>query len=147
MMGLPEIKALPVADLMAPDAHLYIWTVNRHLEATFDIARAWGAEPAQTLVWCKAPMGLGMGGAYVSTTEFVIFARRGKLRTATRQDSSWWQWKRRKHSSKPPAFLDMVERVSPGPYLELFAREKRSGWDCWGNEIEGTIELPRSMSR
>lgn len=140
-MSVDEIQALPVADWLEDDAHLYVWTVNRHLERTFEIVRAWGAEPSTVLTWCKKPMGLGMGGAFTITTEFVIFARRGSLKATAKLDSSWWQWKRGAHSAKPEAFLDLVEQVSPAPRLELFARRARFGWDYWGNESLGTAEV------
>jgi N6-adenosine-specific RNA methylase IME4 len=128
-MQLDEIGGLPVADLAADDAHLYVWTVNKYLEQTYEIVRAWGFAPSTLLTWCKAPMGIGMGWAFGLTTEFVLFARRGSLPYRTRVDSSWWQWPRGRHSAKPEAFLDLVEQVSPGPYAELFARRARFGWD------------------
>jgi N6-adenosine-specific RNA methylase IME4 len=146
-MTLDEITALPVAALAEADAHLYLWTTNRFLEASYDVVRAWGFRPAQLLVWCKPPMGIGFGGAFTTTTEFVVFARRGSLAHLQRRDSSWWQWSRPyanggiAHSAKPEAFLDLVEQVSPGPYLEMFARRARFGWDYWGDQSLGTVEL------
>lgn len=134
-MSLEEIAALGVGDLAESDAHLYVWTTNRFLEQTYGIVRSWGFKPAQVLVWCKPPQGVGMGGAFTSTTEFVVFARRGRLSVQQRVDSSWWKWSRVyenghiAHSAKPDAFLDMVEQVSPGPYAELFARRARLGWE------------------
>ena len=59
-------------------------------------------------------------------------------------DRNWWEWKRDKHSKKPEAFQDIVETVSPGPYLEMFARRQRAGWDTWGNEIDGQDIRERS---
>jgi N6-adenosine-specific RNA methylase IME4 len=70
-----------------------------------------------------------------------LFCRRGRDVRQAREDSTWWQWKRGKHSAKPEAFLDMVERVSPGPYLEMFARRNRLGWDTWGNEALNHVHL------
>jgi len=140
-MSLAEIAALPVAALAEDDAHLYVWTVNRYVEATYEIARAWGFRPATLLTWAKAPMGLGPGGAFSQTTEHVLFARRGRDVRKARSDSTWWAWKRGAHSAKPEGFLDVVEQVSPGPYVELFARRDRLGWDTWGNESLGTAEL------
>ncbi len=140
-MSLQEIELLPVADLAERDAHLYVWTVNRHLERTYGIARAWGFRPVTLLTWCKAPMGQGMGGVFASTTEHVLFCRRGSLAAKARVDRQWWQWKRGPHSAKPEAFLDIVEQVSPGPYVELFARRARFGWDYWGDQSLGTARL------
>lgn len=146
-MTLEEISMLPVPYLAADNAHLYLWTTNRFLEDAYAIARDWHFKPAQMLVWCKPPMGVGFGGAFTTTTEFVLFARRGSVPAAQRQDSSWWQWSRPyenghiAHSAKPEAFLDLVEQVSPGPYLELFARRNRLGWETWGNESLEHVEV------
>jgi len=147
VMSLDEIRALPVADLAEPNAHLYLWTTNRFLEDAYGVVRAWGFRPAQLLTWCKPPMGVGFGGAFTTTTEFILFARRGSLAHKVRLDSTWWQWSRVyegghiKHSAKPDAFLDQVEQVSPGPYLELFARRNRLGWETWGNEALEHVEV------
>lgn len=147
-MSLDAIRALPVGDLAEDEAHLYLWTTNRFLEESWSVARAWGFKPSTMLTWCKAPMGLGLGGQFTITNEFVLFARRGKLAPLRRSDSTWWQWTRPynenggpAHSRKPEAFLDLVEQVSPGPYLELFARRQRLGWDTWGNEAHCHVDL------
>jgi len=146
-MDLPTIETLPVGDLAEDAAHLYLWTTNRFIEDAYRIARTWGFRPAQLLTWCKTPMGIGFGGAFTTTSEFIVFCRRGTLAHAQREDSSWWHWPRPyenghiAHSAKPDAFLDMVERVSPGPYVELFARRARFGWDYWGNESLGTATM------
>jgi N6-adenosine-specific RNA methylase IME4 len=133
----PSLTVAAVASLdvpAAPDAHLYVWTINRYVESAYLIARAWGFNPSTLLVWCKAPKGRGLGGTFATATEYVLFARRGTLPAKRRLDRNWWEWKRGEHSRKPDAFLDLVESVSPGPYLELFARRQRLGWDTWGNE-------------
>ena len=132
-MSDAEIEALcpPAADA----AHLYIWTVNAKVEAAYKVARAWGFRPSSLLVWAKNPMGVGLGGTYCNTAEFCLFARRGTLPAMKRVPTTWWNWKRGKHSVKPDAFQAMIETVSPGPYLELFARRKRDGWEAWGNEV------------
>lgn len=104
-MSVDEIAALPVRHLADKTAHLYLWTINAYLEDTWEIARLWGFRPAALLTWCKAPMGLGLGGTFVQTTEHVLFARRGILPAAQRIDSTWFQWPRSgEHSRKPEAF-------------------------------------------
>jgi N6-adenosine-specific RNA methylase IME4 len=140
-MTVSEIAALPVRALADDDAHLYVWTINALIEDTYRIARAWGFEPKTLLTWAKAPMGLGPGGAYSQTSEHILFARRGRDVAQARCDTTWWQWPRGRHSAKPDAFQDVVEAVSPGPYVELFARRDRLGWDTWGNECLGTAEM------
>lgn len=153
-MALSDIKALPVSGLAATDAHLYLWTTNRYVRQVWDVAEAWGFSGVRVLVWCKAPFGLKVGGAWPSTAEFCLFARRGSLAATRQAASQWFELPRRiaapvragqsrngRHSEKPEAFLDLVEMVSPGPYLELFARRNRLGWDTWGNEALGHVEV------
>lgn len=143
-MSVEEIGALAVQDLAEKDAHLYVWTINAYLEDTYGIVREWGFKPAALLTWCKAPHGIGLGGTYIQTTEHILFARRGSLKALSRVDSTWWEWKRGPHSAKPEAFLDMVERVSPAPRLEMFARRNRIGWDTWGNEALVHVDVTSS---
>lgn len=146
-MTVEEIATFPVEGLAADDAHLYLWTTNRFVFDARDVAKAWGFTYSTLLPWCKSPMGLGPGGAFAITTEFCLFCRRGSLAPLRRWDTSWFQFKRVmaggsvKHSAKPDAFLDVVEQVSPGPYVELFARRPRLGWERWGDEADSTIEL------
>lgn len=145
----PQMTVQEIATLQVPaerDAHCYIWTINKYVRDTYDVMEAWGFKPSTLLTWAKAPMGLGLGGTFCNSTEFILFGRRGNLRAAGRIDRTWWQWKRGKHSVKPEAFQDIVERVSPGPYLELFARRKRPGWDVWGNEVESDENITKALS-
>jgi N6-adenosine-specific RNA methylase IME4 len=141
-LTVEEIRALPVFHLAEPDAHLYLWTTNRYLRESFNVLDSWGFRYAQTLIWCKTPMGKGPGGAFAQNAEFVLFARRGSLAHLEKQDGVWFNWPRTAvHSKKPEAFMDMVERVSPAPRLEMFARRQRLGWDTWGDEALEHVEL------
>lgn len=148
-LSVDEIAALDVRGLADQNCHLYLWTINKYLEDAFRVVRAWGFAYSTTLVWTKNPMGGGLGGTFGITTEFVLFATRGVVGTEHRASrTTWFNWKRAydergkpKHSAKPPAFLDLVEQVSPGPYLELFARSQRLGWDSWGNEALEHVTL------
>lgn len=142
-MSIADIQAMPVSGLVGKDAHLYLWTINHYVEHAYSVARAWGFSPSTLLVWAKTPFGGGLGGAFGISTEFCLFCRRGNLRASARVKGTWWNWKRPydergkpRHSAKPEAFQDMVETVSPGPYLELFARRPRPGWTVWGNEVK-----------
>ncbi len=140
-MEVEAIADLGIADMAERDAHLYLWTTNQFLEDAYFIARSWRFAPIKLLVWVKAPKGRGLGGTYASATEYVLFCRRGSLAALERVERNWWQWQRGAHSAKPEAFLDMVERVSPAPRLELFARRQRLGWDTWGNEALNHVTL------
>ena len=138
-MSIAEIKALPVAKLAADDCDIYLWVTQKYLPDAFSVMQAWGFRYCQTLAWCKAPRGLGQGGLFCPTTEFLLLGRKGRMPQGKRRvDSTWWQVKRphNSHSTKPEFFQDMVETVSDGPRLELFARRARPGWTVWGNEVE-----------
>lgn len=133
-MPLDEIKALTVAsEHAAPDAHLWLWGVNQLMDEAFAVCRAWGFEPVTMATWCKPQPGVGY---YLrNNTEHVILATRGNpMVPEHKPTASWFKWPRGAHSAKPDAFYDLVEQVSPGPYLEMFSRTARLGWDTWGNE-------------
>lgn len=138
-MTVEQIEQLEVP--AARDAHLYLWTINKYVEDAYRVMRAWGFRPVTLLTWAKAPMGLGLGGTFANSAEFVLFGRRGSLPALGRVDRTWWTWKRGRHSQKPEAFQDIVESVSPGPYLEMFARRARPGWDVWGNEVTCDVDI------
>lgn len=148
-MTVEEISALPVRSWSVPDtrpdrlgSHLYLWATTSFLTNAFDVSRAWGFEPSAVLVWCKPPSGRGFGGTFGANVEFVLFGRRGAPRSKAFVSTRWFEWPRGRHSEKPDAFYDLVEHVSEGPYLELFARRARLGdWDYWGNESLGTASL------
>jgi N6-adenosine-specific RNA methylase IME4 len=142
-MTVEEIAALPVESFAADDAHLYLWTTNRYLPDSFAVLQAWGFRYSQLLVWAKTPMGKGPGGTWAQNAEYILFGRRGSLKSPQRFDSVWFNWKRmgKAHSRKPDAMLDMVEQASPGPYVELFARRARFGWDYWGDQSLGSAEM------
>jgi N6-adenosine-specific RNA methylase IME4 len=140
-LTLGAMADLPIRKWVAKDAHLYLWATQRYLREAYWLAEAWGFAVSGVLVWCKKPRGFNVGGTFQSTIEFVLFCRRGSLPAKQRIDRQWFEWPRTAHSAKPDAFLDLVEQTSPGPYLELFARRARFGWDYWGDESLGNAEL------
>jgi N6-adenosine-specific RNA methylase IME4 len=135
-MTVDEIAALDVDAMAADDCALFLWTTQTFLEDAFAVVRAWGFKKSSVLVWCKAPHGWGPGGAFQSTVEFLIYARKGSPRNRKQVRSQWWQLPRGRHSAKPEYVQDMLEEVFPGPYLELFARRERTNWTVLGNEVE-----------
>lgn len=144
-MGLAAIKALPVASLATKDCRLFMWTTNRHLPVSFSVIEAWGFTYAQTIIWRKTgnPSPFAGGGVAPVHHEFLLVARKGSPEVAGTFPSSVVDAPAAVfgHSVKPECFLDYVERVSPGPYVELFARRQRFGWDTWGDQSLGTAEM------
>lgn len=134
------IAALPVRDLAQDDAHLYLWATNPRLfgeagaPAPLDMLTGWGFRYVTLLTWRKlgAP---GLGWYFRGDTEHVLFGVRGRLPIAEGERlSNHFAAARTVHSAKPDRFFEIVEQVSPGPRLELFARRRRVGWDVWGDE-------------
>ena len=134
-MTIEEIKAMEVLKIADDNAHLYLWTINKYVEESYQIARSWGFEPSCLLTWVKGPHGIGLGGTFVQTSEYLLFCRRGTLEASKRIDTSWFDFPRGKHSEKPEGFRKMIEDVSPGSRIELFARKKSPGWEVFGNEV------------
>lgn len=142
-MTMGEIAGLPVREIAADNAHLYLWTTaprlvgdrNDNSVTPFDILDAWGFRYATTLVWHKtgAP---GMGWYFRGDAEFVLFGVRGKcpIPPALRRSNVFVAPKSR-HSRKPEAVMDAIELVSPARRLELFARRHRLGWVAWGEGV------------
>lgn len=135
-MTLAELERLP--QLCPPlrdstDAHLYLWTTVGMLREAFALLDAWGYAYKTNLVWVKPQ--IGMGNYFRVSHEHVLFGVRGNAgRTQDRTLRSWFEAPRERHSRKPLSFYDIVEKASPGPYLDIFARDRRFGWDTWGNE-------------
>lgn len=136
-----ELAALPVGEIAAPDALLQMWVLDTHLEQALRIGRAWGfAYKTLGLVWHKMSPGgmayIGLGHWYRSGGEISLLFTRG---APTRLDRSVRQFIHspvREHSRKPEDQYRRLERLCAGPRLELFARQRRPGWDQWGDQVD-----------
>ena len=140
-MTLDEICELPVPQLTGKDSHLYLWVPNALLAWGLEVMKTWGFTYKTNIVWYKirkdgGPDGRGVGFYFRNVTELVLFGVRGSMRTlpAGRTQVNLVPTRKREHSRKPDEIYDIIEACSPGPYLELFARFVRGGWDQWGNE-------------
>ena len=139
-MDLQEVAQLPVGRLAAAQSHLYLWVPNALLSEGLEVMRAWGFTYKTNLVWFKirkdgGPDGRGVGFYFRNVTELILFGVRGSLRTLKpgRTQVNLFSTRKREHSRKPDEIFDVIEACSPGPYLELFARFRRNGWNQWGN--------------
>jgi N6-adenosine-specific RNA methylase IME4 len=140
LMTVAEIAALPVGKLASTDAHLWLWVTNATLFSGHIVMAAWGFRYRSCLTWVKP--GLGLGSSYLrNNTEHLLLGTRGKAPILFRSQPTWLYAPKQDHSHKPEEQYAVIERCSPGPYLELFARRKRSGWQAWGNEVASDIEL------
>ena len=133
-MPLEEIVALPVADLAEENAHLHLWTTNGFLPDALGLLAHWGFEYKSMLVWVKPQMGLG--NYWRVSHELLLFGLRGRLPFQDRAQRSWLLEDRTRHSAKPESVRERIEKVSPGPRLELFGRRAVPGWTVWGDQVE-----------
>ena len=151
LMSRDSILNLPVGDLAALDAVLFLWSTRKMFRegVAATVARYWGFEPAGEIIWGLRNPGAGdYTTGLVNDHEPCLVASRGSTGLITGEPLGVWFWRQvyeygpagvpqKKHSAKPPGFLELVERIAKPPYVELFAREARLGWDSWGNESLG----------
>lgn len=151
-MSLETIKALEVAGIAAPNAHLYLWVPNALLPEGLDVMQAWGFRYVSNVVWAKrrkdgGPDGRGVGFYFRNVTEILLFGVRGSMRTLSpaRSQVNMIETRKREHSRKPDEQYALIEACSPGPHLELFARHPRVGWAVWGDESQPLVS-PRGRA-
>jgi N6-adenosine-specific RNA methylase IME4 len=147
-MTIEELRALPVADLAAKDCVLIMWVIGSHLDQAIELGRQWGFTfKSDGFIWVKTGKHdqkvrpLGMGKWVRKQTEYTLIFSRGKpsrLEAGVRQlfetDEHVIYAPRREHSRKPDDQYSRCERLAAGPYLEMFARQSREGWDSWGDQ-------------
>lgn len=141
LMSLERIKALPVNDLAADNAHLYLWCYPATRYVAEDVMRAWGFEYKDEFVWGKDQFGLGHYFRHAHET--LLIGVKGKLPVQFRGQRSFMMLARQSHSHKPEEIHVMAQRMSPGPFLELFARRRAlPHWKVWGLEVDSDIVIP-----
>jgi N6-adenosine-specific RNA methylase IME4 len=139
LMPIADIKALPVKRIAADDAHLWLWVTNATFAAGLEVMESWGFAYRSCLTWIKPYYGLGV---YLrNQTEHVLLGVRGRLPIQFHSQGTWFYAPLQDHSHKPEEQYAIIERCSPGPYLELFARRYQPGWHVWGNEVRCDVEL------
>ncbi len=138
-----QISEMPVNNIAAEKSHLYLWVPNALLAEGLKVVKAWGFTYKTNIIWHKIrkdgePDGRGVGFYFRNTTEMILFGVKGKLRTYQpgRSQVNIIRTRKREHSKKPDELYDIIEKCSPEPFLELFARGHRKGWTSWGNETE-----------
>jgi N6-adenosine-specific RNA methylase IME4 len=143
-MDLGDIRRLPVSQIAAPVAHLYLWVPNALLPEGLAVMESWGFKYKSNIIWHKIRKdggsdGRGVGFYFRNVTEVLLFGVRGKnARTLppARSQVNMLQTRKREHSRKPDEQFELIQSCSPGPYLEMFARGERPGWAVWGNQAD-----------
>ena len=136
-MSVEEIAAFPIEEKAADNAHLHLWTTNAFLFDARTVMEAWGFTYKSCFVWVKP--NIGMGNYWRVSHEFLLMGVRGSLPFRDRSLRSWGEFPRGQHSAKPEPIYDLIEKASPGPYFELFARRQRDDWASWGDGVEPNL--------
>jgi len=159
-LDFERLAALPIADLVANDCALFIWAIDPLLPRALDLIHAWGFEyKTVAFYWVKlnsaakhsADYFTGLGYWTRANPEQCLLATKGKPIRQAKDVRRLVVERRREHSRKPDCVRERIERLVSGPYLELFSRETKPGWDCWGNQAglfdAGKVETRRQPSR
>jgi N6-adenosine-specific RNA methylase IME4 len=124
--------------IAADDAHLWLWVTNASLWAGKQVMDPWFTYRS-ILTWTKPRFCLG---TYLrNLTEHLLLGTRGRAPVLFRGQGSWFYAPVQEHSHKPEEQCAIIERCSPSPYLELFARRLRLGWHVWGDEVDSDVAL------
>jgi N6-adenosine-specific RNA methylase IME4 len=151
-MSLDAIKRLQVGNWAAPDCALFLWATDPLLPAALDVIAAWGfTYKTVGFYWAKttkdgARFPMGTGYYTRANPEQCLLATRGHPKRISRSVRKLIVSPRRLHSQKPDEVYERIEGLSPGPYLELFARGQRPDWDSWGLESESGPSVRRWRS-
>ena len=145
LMKTIDIMNLNVKSISCDNAHLYLWVTNNKLPDGLKVMEAWGFNYKTVITWTKDRFGLGQ--YFRGNTEHCLFGVRGmlpyKVEDGKRQQGvTGFEAKRTEHSAKPSEMIRMIEKVSDREgfnKIELFARNRKDGWDCWGLEIDKRI--------
>ncbi len=147
-MTIEDIQNMPVDQITADKAHLYLWVPNALLPSGLEVMKAWGFEYKTNIVWEKVrkdggPDGRGVGFYFRNVTELLLFGIKGdnnRTLQPGRTQVNLIRTMKREHSRKPDEIFPIIEACSPGPYLEMFARGHRDGWTLWGNQANEDYE-------
>lgn len=132
-MSMDELLALPVKKLSSDQAHLHLWTTHSFMREGFQLMEAWGFQYKSMFVWVKHQ--LGTGYYWRGAAEYLMLGVKGSCPFREHRHRNWMLADRTKHSAKPFHVRSLLERVSPGPYLELFGREAIQGWTIFGDQV------------
>lgn len=140
-MDLDALKALPVERLAASNSACFMWATFPMLPEALELMAAFGFAYKTGGAWGKQSstgrkLAFGTGYIFRSAAELLLVGTRGEPKWLSKSERNLWLAPIREHSRKPDEIHGMIERMTPGPRLELFARAPRPGWVCWGNEVQ-----------
>ena len=161
-LTIEQLQELPVQSVSADQAHLYLWTTSSFVVEAHVLAESWGFSPKVLVPWIKtkkesrttvmnaggdlyAGVRMGMGVYIRHCAEFILFSVKGKAPTFRKDVLGVLFAPQGKHSEKPREAYGLIERLSPSPRLELFARAPRDGYTVWGDEADGNSVQSKTL--
>jgi len=142
-MSMAELAAMPIGDIANDPSHLYLWCPNALLPDGLRLMESWGFKYKANIVWYKVrkdggPDGRGVGFYFRNVTEILLFGIKGRMRTLKpgRTQTNIIVSRKQEHSRKPEQAHKIIEVCSPGPFVELFARDRVEGWTTWGDQVD-----------
>jgi len=145
MMDLKEIKEFPINDFAADNCSIYLWTTNKYLKDTFDVLESWGFKFHCVLVWKKSTGITPYSFQFVN--EYVLFGYRGEFKINKKGIPTTFEENIKEHSRKPEILYRIAEQVSDEPRIDIFARQRREGWDAWGDEVPNETQKQISFTK
>jgi len=141
----PTMTVEEICSLQIPvdkNSVLFLWATVPLMPDALEVMKAWGFKYKTMITWRKI-MSLGMGFWWRGQCEHLLFGVKGNIKAFRMQEANFIQAKSEKHSQKPKAFRELIERATPHlpNKIELFARNEFEGWQRWGNEVESTVEI------
>lgn len=139
-MTYEELKVMPIRSIAKKDAVLFLWATTPNIEQGLSLVKEWGFKYKTMITWEKTNRDC-MGYWFRVCTEHLIVAIKGNIKSFRSMERTCYKENRRRHSQKPDYFYSLIESVTQGERLELFARQRRNGWDVFGNEVEQSITI------
>lgn len=143
-LSLRRLRQLPIAELGADSSHLWLWATNSTLVAALELGASFGYTYRGIVTWLKSRP--GRPTRYLqANTEHLLFFTKGDAPAVRRGQTTGFLAPNLVASEKPAEAFAIIERVSPPPYLELFARQRPSSsadWSVFGDELESDISIP-----
>jgi len=133
-LDLEDIKNMNIKSICDRECVLFLWATTPAIREAFEVLDAWGFKYKTMITWEKTNNDC-MGYWFRTCTEHLIVGVKGKVKAFRNMSRSCYHERRRKHSQKPDYFYNLIEQVTDKPRIELFARNKVDGWDCWGDKI------------
>lgn len=133
-MELEDMKKLPIKEISEKDCVLFMWATTPMMPEAFELMEAWGFKYKTMITWVKINA-TQTGYWFKTCTEHLLVGIKGNVKAFRSPVKNYYNWKREKHSVKPKFFYTLIESLNLNPKIELFARDRREGWDTWGNQV------------